>query len=73
MFYILKLFVMIAERPSIKYLARIRSNLLLFLKPLILQQFQFNPRSGQVPSNGEEVDILFNFLSTVGEVITHFP
>ncbi|EUB57642.1 Neurobeachin [Echinococcus granulosus] len=55
------------ERPSLKYLARIRSNLLLFIKPLILQQYQLSPYNGNFPPNGEEVDYLFNFLCTVRE------
>ncbi len=50
-----------------KYLARIRSNLLLFIKPIILQQNQ--PTTGEAfYSNGEELDCLLNYLSTVKEV-----
>ncbi|KAL5962455.1 Lipopolysaccharide-responsive and beige-like anchor protein [Taenia solium] len=56
-----------AERPPLRYLVRIRSNLLLFIKPLILQQYQLSPYSGNFPSNGEEVDSLLNFLCTVRE------
>ncbi|KAM7540694.1 hypothetical protein Aperf_G00000021466 [Anoplocephala perfoliata] len=58
-----------AERPPLESLARIRSNLLLFVKPLILQQYQLNPTmtGSNVTSYGEEVDSLFNFLSTVKE------
>ncbi|KAL5112762.1 Lipopolysaccharide-responsive and beige-like anchor protein [Taenia crassiceps] len=55
------------ERPPPSYLVRIRSNLLLFIKPLILQQYQLTPYNGSFPSNGEEVDSLFNFLCTVRE------
>ncbi|VDM17711.1 unnamed protein product [Hydatigera taeniaeformis] len=57
----------IAERPPLKYLARIRSNLLLLIKPLILQQYQISPYDSNFVSNGEEVDNLLNFLCTVGE------
>ncbi len=57
----------LAERPPVKYLARIRSNLLLFIKPIILQQNQ--PTTGEAfYSNGEELDCLLNYLSTVKEV-----
>lgn len=55
-------------------LARIRSNLLLFIKPLILQQYQFSSTAvgNPFPPQGEEVDSLFNFLSTVKEVCPCF-
>lgn len=64
-------FFILAERPSLESLARIRSNLLLFVKPLILQQYQLSPSmtGNNFTSNGEEVDSLFNFLSTVQEVV----
>ncbi|KAM3180127.1 hypothetical protein ACTXT7_016910, partial [Hymenolepis weldensis] len=57
------------ERPPLDCLARIRSNLLLFIKPLILQQYQFSSTAvgNPFPPQGEEVDSLFNFLSTVKE------
>uniref|UniRef100_A0A5K3FFX4 WD_REPEATS_REGION domain-containing protein n=2 Tax=Mesocestoides corti TaxID=53468 RepID=A0A5K3FFX4_MESCO len=54
-----------AERPPAKYLARIRSNLLFFIKPLIVQQHQ--PTSTSLVSTGEELDSLLNYLSTVKE------
>ncbi|BHF59417.1 protein kinase A binding [Sparganum proliferum] len=46
------------ERPSIQYLARIRSNILLFIKQLFLRT---------TAPQGEELECILNFLATVKE------
>uniref|UniRef100_A0A0X3PXG3 Neurobeachin n=1 Tax=Schistocephalus solidus TaxID=70667 RepID=A0A0X3PXG3_SCHSO len=47
-----------SERPSIQYLARIRSNILMFIKQLFLRT---------TAPQGEELECILNFLATVKE------
>ncbi|VDL88521.1 unnamed protein product [Schistocephalus solidus] len=47
-----------SERPSIQYLARIRSNILMFIKQLFLRS---------TAPQGEELECILNFLATVKE------